>query len=185
MRRVQAAALDLFEARGYDAVTIEDIARAAEVSAPTVYRNFGSKERIVLWDEYDPSLLDDVAARLATAPPLAAVRDALEAALDRIYADDRDRILRRTRLLMRHPALRAASAGDQTGFRDALAAVLRGRRAVPDELDAAVLAAAVVGALAVAVEHWERQDGKVALGTILRRAFARLEAPAAPRRRGR
>ncbi|MCA9676367.1 MAG: TetR family transcriptional regulator, partial [Myxococcales bacterium] len=120
MRRVQAAALDLFEARGYDAVTIEDIARAAEVSAPTVYRNFGSKERIVLWDEYDPSLLDDVAARLATAPPLAAVRDALEAALDRIYADDRDRIPRRTRLLMRHPALRAASAGDQTGFRDAL-----------------------------------------------------------------
>ena len=74
MRRVQAAALDLFEQRGYEQVTVEDIAAAAEVGPATVYRNFGGKERIVLWDEYDPMIFDAIAARLSEQPVLDAVQ---------------------------------------------------------------------------------------------------------------
>ena len=54
---MQQVALDLFEQRGFAAVGVEEIARAAGVGPATVYRHFGSKERIVLWDDYDPLLL--------------------------------------------------------------------------------------------------------------------------------
>ena len=61
MRRIQLVALSLFERHGFERVTIEDIARAAKVGPATVYRNFTTKERIVLWDEYDPRLVQGVA----------------------------------------------------------------------------------------------------------------------------
>src|SRR5688572_21914373 len=85
MRRVQEAALDLFERRGFDEVRIEEIAAASEVSSATIYRHFGTKERIVLWDEYDPMLEAAIAERLPGAAPLPAVREALVASLDRVY----------------------------------------------------------------------------------------------------
>ena len=53
MRTIQERALDLFDARGFDAVTIEEIASAAEVSPSSVYRYFGTKEGLVVADEFD------------------------------------------------------------------------------------------------------------------------------------
>ncbi|WP_121632275.1 TetR/AcrR family transcriptional regulator [Tropicibacter alexandrii] len=43
-----AAAIELFEEKGVDATTIADIAEACEVSAPTVFNYFGSKDGILV-----------------------------------------------------------------------------------------------------------------------------------------
>ena len=53
MRTIQERALDLFDERGFDAVTIEEIAAAAEVSPSSVYRYFGTKEGLLVADEFD------------------------------------------------------------------------------------------------------------------------------------
>jgi AcrR family transcriptional regulator len=53
MRTIQERALDLFDARGFDAVTIEEIAASAEVSPSSVYRFFGTKEGLLVADEFD------------------------------------------------------------------------------------------------------------------------------------
>lgn len=53
MRSIQEHALDLFDERGFDAVTIEEIAGAAEVSASTVYRYFDTKEGLIVSDDFD------------------------------------------------------------------------------------------------------------------------------------
>jgi AcrR family transcriptional regulator len=53
MRTIQERALDLFDERGFDAVTIEQIAAAAEVSPSSVYRYFGTKEGLIVADEFD------------------------------------------------------------------------------------------------------------------------------------
>ncbi len=60
---------DLFDGRGFEKVSIEDIAAAAEVSPSSVYRYFGTKERIVLHDEVDLRFVDAVERELADQPP--------------------------------------------------------------------------------------------------------------------
>jgi AcrR family transcriptional regulator len=47
-QQIAEAAAALFAARGYDAVTVAEIARQAEVSEQTVYNFFPSKEQLVL-----------------------------------------------------------------------------------------------------------------------------------------
>ncbi|MCL2091883.1 MAG: TetR/AcrR family transcriptional regulator [Micrococcales bacterium] len=56
MEHVQTVALDLFDARGYPEVTVEDVAAAAGVSPNTVYRHFGTKDRLVLHDDFDAQM---------------------------------------------------------------------------------------------------------------------------------
>jgi AcrR family transcriptional regulator len=174
MRRVQSVALDLFEARGFEGVTIEEIAARADVSAPTVYRKFGTKEGIVLWDEYDPMLLAAVAERLRVEPIALAVRRALVSSLDRVYAADSDRILRRARLMANVAALRAANSAAMAATRRDLAKVLVDAAACADDLEADVVAAALVGTLEVAVDHWVRSEGKRSLRNCFDGALRRL-----------
>jgi AcrR family transcriptional regulator len=45
---IRTAALDLFMDRGFDAVSVEQVAEAADVGASTVYRHFPTKEDLVL-----------------------------------------------------------------------------------------------------------------------------------------
>lgn len=174
MRRVQDAALDLFEGRGYAAVTVDEIAAAAGVGPATVYRRFGTKEGVVLWDEYDPLLLDLLAPRLREAPLLSAVEGALVEALDRIYRADRRRILRRSRLLLSEPSLLAAAALQGVELRGALAALFEKEGAARDAFDAAVAAAAVVATLETAVRRWVDERGRTPMSEVLQDAFSAL-----------
>jgi AcrR family transcriptional regulator len=176
MRRAQAAALTLFARRGYDAVTMEEIARAAGVSPPTLYRGFGTKERVVLWDEYDPLLLEAIDRRLGKRPLLDAVLEALTEGLDRVYAADRARILRRAKLMMKHPALLSAASADQAALRHALTTLFLRRRACRPPFRAEVVAGAVVATLAAAAGQWVRERGRRPLGPVLREAFGYLGA---------
>jgi len=181
MRRVQAAALDLFESRGFDRVTIEEIAAVAEVGPATVYRHFGSKEHVVLWDEYDPQLFLAIAARLATATPLAAVREAFVEALDRHYAEDAERILRRARLMGETPALQIATAANLRAMRQSLVELFLEKRAAGDALEATVVAGAIVATIEAAIAHWVAAGGRRKLRQVIALAFRRLDRLTRPR----
>lgn len=58
---ITAAALSLFAERGFSAVTVEDIAEAAEVGRTTFFRYFGDKQAVVFAEE--GRLRDELAAR--------------------------------------------------------------------------------------------------------------------------
>ncbi|MFC9999954.1 TetR family transcriptional regulator [Nocardia sp. NPDC127526] len=58
MSRIQRVALELFDEHGYRDVTVERVAAAAGVSASSIYRYFGTKEMLVLYDEADPQVLE-------------------------------------------------------------------------------------------------------------------------------
>lgn len=174
MLRVQAAALDLFEQRGVEAVTIEDIAREAESSPASVYRNFGTKEGIVLWDPYDPMLLGAIAERLGNRPALQAIEEGFAASMNEVYTRDRARILRRSRLMFAQPNLLAAASAGSARLRVELSRLLIRKRACPEAFEARVLASAVLGAMEVAVEEWVRLNGKPSLREVLSKAFVRL-----------
>jgi len=182
MRRVQEVALGLFEERGYAGVTVEEIATRAEVGAATVYRNFGTKERLVLWDEYDPMLLSAISERLGALGPLEATREGLIASLDEVYGEDRERILRRARLIEETPPLEAAMAADRTALARALTGVFLAKRACRSELEAEVLAGAIAGLLDAAVRHWLRKQGRTPLRDVLQSAFDCLAGAGGGRR---
>ena len=55
-RLLQEHALRLFSERGFDDVTVEEVARAAGFSHMTFFRHFPTKDAVVLDDPYDPVL---------------------------------------------------------------------------------------------------------------------------------
>lgn len=174
MRQIQSAALDLFEEHGFDAVTVGEIAAAAGVSAPTVYRQFGTKEQLVLWDEYDPTLFSAIRERLAVEPPMAAVRHGLVGTLDKIYAEDAGRILRRSRLIATSNSLRAASATGVAKMREELVPILTASPFIGGSFNAEILAAVLVAIAHASAEEWLRSGGKFSLRSIFDEAFERL-----------
>ena len=176
MREVQGAALDLFEANGYDAVSVEAIAAAAGVSPMTVYRHFGTKERIILWDDYDPELLASIAAHAPKLPPLAAIEAGLIAALDDIYQTDARLVLRRARLLRATPALRLANAPVIAELKATLGATLVLSYPRLSEGRAELLASVVCVALETAVNRWVDARGRTPLRDHFRDAFDDLRS---------
>lgn len=174
MQRVQQQAVRLFLERGFDAVTVEQVAEVAEVSPVSVYRWFGAKEGLVLWDDYDPGLLAGVAERLPDMGPLDAVRGAVIAELARIYDADHGLVLARTRLLYREPALLAAAARNARAMQAALAAEFARAGRGDSDFARDVLAAAAVSVLTAAVDAWQRDNGRTPLARFVDDGFAAL-----------
>lgn len=77
---IQEHALRLFAQRGYDATSVEDIAEAAEVSPSTFFRYFPTKEDVVLYDPFDPILIEAFRRQPADLSPIAAMRAAFRTA---------------------------------------------------------------------------------------------------------
>ncbi len=174
MRRVQGVAVDLFGRRGFDAVTVEEVAAAADVAPVSVYRWFGSKEGLVLWDDFDPPLVRSIAERLGTRAPLVAVRDAVVSELDGLYDRERELVLARTQLVHREPALLDATAAGARTLTAAIAAAFAAAGTGRDDHERDTLAAVAVAVLVTAVDAWQRDDGRTPLATLVRAGFDRL-----------
>ena len=83
---VRETAQRLFAERGFDAVTIADIATASDVAVQTVFNHFETKEAL-FFDERTPWVEQSAAAVTGRAPgvdPVRALRDYLESDLVRV-----------------------------------------------------------------------------------------------------
>lgn len=176
MHRVQTVALELFERDGFDAVTVERIAEEAAVSPSSVYRHFGTKEHLVIWDEYDPRALAAFETQLVGATPLQALRTVTTAAVGEVFADDEERVRRRLRLSYANPSIEAASALQAYEMAGLIAHVLAaslGRE--PGDLDVQVVAHGYVGALLGALRHWHDGGFTTPLEDVIDRPLQLLE----------
>jgi AcrR family transcriptional regulator len=79
------AAISLFLARGFDRVSVNDIAAAAEVSKPTLFRYFATKEDLVLhrFDDHKGEAARVVRDRQPAVAPATALHRHFRAGLDR------------------------------------------------------------------------------------------------------
>ncbi|AGZ44214.1 TetR family transcriptional regulator [Actinoplanes friuliensis] len=79
------AAISLFLARGFDQVSVSDVAAAAEVSKPTLFRYFPTKEDLVLhrFADHQGEAARVVSGRHPDVSPMAALHSHFRAGLDR------------------------------------------------------------------------------------------------------
>jgi AcrR family transcriptional regulator len=175
---IQEQALRLFLARGYDRVTVEEIAAVAHVSHMTFFRYFPTKEDVVLSDEYDALIVERIRERPASEPDIERVRRAIWEGLDLVYAANRDALLARTRLILGSAALRARQWEQQRATVRLIATALdpaSGSAEREPELRARVVAAACLAAMTTAVEVWAECNGAGELPDLIDQSFAALE----------
>lgn len=136
-RTISDAAITLFLERGYDAVSIADVAAAAEVARATLFAYFPTKDDLVLhrFADHEDEPARVVRDRRTGESPLDALHRHLRDTLDRrdpiTGLCDLPDVVAFYRLLQITPALSAATTGYLTRAEDALTAALR--EAVPDE----------------------------------------------------
>lgn len=97
--KIVDAAGQLFMQRGYKAVSINDIIRAADVTKPTLYYYFADKEELFV--QMGLRVLQEMGARLEAATAIAGDTTARLQALAVVLMDGQDRDMR----MMRHEML--------------------------------------------------------------------------------
>ncbi|MBY8860913.1 TetR family transcriptional regulator [Nocardia sp. CA2R105] len=185
------AAFEITRDRGFQNVTVDDMATAAGVSRSTLLRYFGSKEEAVLsaFDSHAAHFAETLRARPAEEDDWTALRRALDGVAD-FYLQDPAGALAFTQLILKTPELFGRHLETQHSWRPALTAALAERAGLtPDEvpLEMAVKAAAAVGCLTIAVERWADSDGTLDLTSLLDAGFDALAAghdSSGPRRAG-
>lgn len=159
--RLTDAALTLFDERGYEQTTVDDIVERAGVGRTTFFRHYGSKEAVIFPDH--DRLLDAIRDRLATsthATALVAVSDAVRLVLLH-YLEEGDLARRRYALTSKVDALRdreiASVARYQRLFREFITGWM-GDRAPGASLRAELMAASVVSAHNHVLRRWLRGE---------------------------
>lgn len=175
---IERAALRLFAARGFDAVTVNDIAAAAGMSERTFFRYFATKEDVVL--ALPRRVLTKectaAAARPASESPLTALRNAM-LGVDPLIEEEGEAILRWAQVLARTPDMLARVSGaNQLAFTEALQRVLALRLGVKPDRDPrpGVIAAAVVGAVQFTFHRWVTGGGTGDLVAMVAETFDTL-----------
>ncbi len=183
---IQREAVRLFGKQGYDQTTVEQIAAAVEISPSTFFNYFPSKEDVVLYDAYDPVIIELMAERPAGEPLSASIRSVLETR-GGVFERDREIILARGKLWFEVPALRARmweQLENAQGLMSALIAQRSGRG--PDDFETRVIVMIVVTAALEAMREWLLRDGKGSFVELVNQALdvvdagARLDAIASP-----
>ncbi|WP_416482158.1 TetR/AcrR family transcriptional regulator [Streptomyces sp. CL12] len=145
-RRISDIATELFRERGFDAVTVAEVARAADVSAMTVFNYFPRKEDLFLdrIPEAADLLATAVRERAPGEPPLTALRR-----LALRLADERhplsavgESYVPFWRIVIGSPALRARAREGVEEVETALAAALADTGTPDPDLLAALVVAA-------------------------------------------
>ncbi len=156
---VSDAAIALFLERGFDKVSVAEVAAAADISKPTLFRYFPAKEDLVLhrFADHEDESARVVAARPAGESPLDALHRHFLDGLDRrdpvTGLCDAPEVLAFMRLLYGTPALVARMYAYQGRSEAALADALGG--GLPERLAAGQIVAVL---RILALDNWRRID---------------------------
>ena len=174
-QEIELAALQLFERQGYDATTVEQIARRAGISSATFFRYFSSKEEVLFANEQ--SAVDEMVALVAKradrsvslaalAEPVALFADTF---LDRTDADSH----RLTRLVMTTRELEARSMRMRLRWEHAIARQLAHEHGAEIATDDVLIANMAVACLTTAMWAWQSSSAPGELGATTRQMFER------------
>jgi AcrR family transcriptional regulator len=177
---VHRAALRLTVEHGLDAVTVEAIADAANISRRTFSNYFAGKEDAVLYGEEQRYRL--LIERVRAQPPELPRWEALRAAVADLWKEmgepDREWAVR-TRLAKRHPSLLARQLANQTAMERQLADALAERPGCGPSarVRPRVMAAAFISALRLSMHIWIEEEERRTLREVMDDMFEQMALP--------
>lgn len=176
--RIVRAALGLVHERGLDSVTVDDIARAADIAPRTFFNYFPSKEDAVVGPdpESGPRIRAGIAAAPARLSPVEALRAAVQTEISELASDHKLWTLH-IAVLERHPELLPkAFAGSAQAEREIIAAIAERTGLAETDAYPMLLAAASGAAFRVALTRWSTLPDPPALSDLIDEAFLLLAA---------
>jgi AcrR family transcriptional regulator len=172
---MQAEALRLFLAQGYEQTTVEQIAEAAETSTTTFYRYFPTKEDVVLDDDFDALIEAAFASRPASEPLADSFRAVARAVVTAAEADQ-DFHIARLRLMDSVPALQARYASENHATAGLFARALAGRVGRPaDDYQVELTTVALTAVVFAAARRWAAEDGATPISVLIGQAITAIE----------
>jgi AcrR family transcriptional regulator len=172
--RLEQAALDLYQERGFEQTTVTEIAERAGLTERTFFRYFADK-REVHFGGQDMLLniyVSTIEAAPASATPLDAVAAALEAAIP-VFRDRHELVRQRQAVIAANPELQEREMLKRAVLTSAIADALRSR-GVP-ALEASI--AAEVGAITfkIAFDRWVSEPDEQDLSRLIRESLDQLK----------
>ena len=171
---VAQVALALFDERGFEETTVDDIATALGVGRRTVFRYFASKNDIV-WGDFNlvlQRLERDLSGQGDELAPIDAIAAAAISS-NRYPPEQLPELRTRLTLITTVPALQAHSMLRYAAWRAVIAAYTARRRGEnPEDLIPQTLAFASLGTSIAAFSYWIQDGGE--LETHLTEAFGAL-----------
>jgi len=149
---IQEHALRLFTEQGYEQTTIEQIADAAEVSPSTFFRYFPTKEDVVLYDAFDPLMVEAFRAQPRELSLIQAMRGATHEVFSDLSDEEMAQMRERFTLMTAVPELRAAVIDQFLGAGQLLVAMIAerlGKR--PDDFEVRTFSGAVLGVMLASI----------------------------------
>lgn len=166
------AAIELFATRGFDEVSVDDVAAVAGISRRTLFRYYASKNAIP-WGDFDTHLaqLSDL---FAAVDPAVSTRDALRAALldfNSWEPSETAKHRQRMRVILETTELQAYSMTMYGGWRNVVAAFVAQRTGgKPEDLGPQTVAWTMLGVALSAYQYW-LADESASLTEALAEAF--------------
>jgi AcrR family transcriptional regulator len=175
---IAAAAIRLATERGYDHVTVDDIAAEVDMAPRTFFRYFASKDDVLFTDRSEK--LDRLRAAIEARPATEAIWRSLREALVSLactFEDERDLSLAKSKLIAATPSLAARAVERQTEWQRLIAAAVATRLGVEADADlrAQVVAGAAVAAMQAAYRVWIAGGGRAHLPDLVTGAFDLFE----------
>ena len=180
---LQSAALRLAVRDGLDALTVEAIAEAVDVSPRTFFNYFSCKEEALL--PSDPGrhdeLLRELAVRPSDEPPLAALQAVIHGLAVRLQSDQ-DTSALRMRLVRENPGLLPRHLANFASFERALVEGVAARTGLDPDTDLfpSLAATTAIGVLRSASQLWRQVPTRATLPELVDAAFSSLAAGLRP-----
>lgn len=168
-RRLQEAALELYQDGGYDRTTAAEIAAKAGVTGRTFFRHFADKREVLFGgeDEFATALTNAIMDAPQGLPPLETLFHAFRT-VEPVFVRNRPFTSRRQRVIASNPALQERAQAKTQALTAVVVSALV-RRSAPERL--ARLAAQIgMAAMSSAVSSWF-ESGSADLAPYLTQAF--------------
>jgi AcrR family transcriptional regulator len=156
--RLVETAIALFEIHGYEQTTVAQIAAAARVSEMTFFRNFTTKESVLLDDPYDHFIADHIMAQPHEWDALRRSAEGLRSAWETLPEPEEEQTRRRIRIVASSGALRAASWRNNETTQHIIAEALI--HSGTPHFQAQIAAAACLAAITTGLMAWANDESR-------------------------